>query len=418
MLKVLRRKGARATCAVLSVVAFAMAGCGGGEDGGDSASAASNLKGTPVKIGQIVDETSTTALTYHQTPEAARALVKQINANGGIAGHPVELITCDGKSDPNENAACARKMVRDGVAVVTGFSFNVDRILPVLDAAEIAWVGAWSGWPSEFTSKISFPFASARVVGFGMGQAAAENCERPVIVVMDIPATEESAKIVNGALRVNGKPPAPMVKISPAATDYAPQVAEVAQKGDCAVFLASDPNARVFYATMQQLGKDFRIIGLGGTSINDPIIKLAPQATENAISVNLFPVLDGPEFKSYRDAIAQYSDPDKHPFSTISATGTYAALKVISSVAESVLKSGKDVTKATLLTALNNAKQVETDGVLPTLDLSTPLPLDHPRTFNRSVTFHVVQDGKIVPLNGDASFHDLTDKFLQAFGRG
>lgn len=73
----------------------------------------------PIKIGHIVDLTGNEASTGM---EAQRSLQFAIDAIGGeIAGHPVEIIVCDGQGTPATAADVARQMVEgDKVACILG----------------------------------------------------------------------------------------------------------------------------------------------------------------------------------------------------------------------------------------------------------------------------------------------------------
>lgn len=64
-----------------------------------------------------------------------------INANGGIAGHPLHVTVCDDGGVASQAAACAREAVSgNDVAVVGSFSIAGDpAIVAILQQAKIAW---------------------------------------------------------------------------------------------------------------------------------------------------------------------------------------------------------------------------------------------------------------------------------------
>ena len=75
----------------------------------------------PIKIGNLQDESGgmkalSSALTY-----AATMKIEEVNAAGGINGHPIELITYDTRSDVNEAINAYTRMVeQDEVIAVLG----------------------------------------------------------------------------------------------------------------------------------------------------------------------------------------------------------------------------------------------------------------------------------------------------------
>ena len=118
-------------------------------------------EGEPIKV-MVTAPVDTQLPPYPNIPGAAEVYEQYINANGGVAGRPLEVITCDNKGEPNEGANCARQAVEEGVVAVVGsFTFDASRIIPVLEEANIAWFGACCPLVAqEFTSEISYVLGS------------------------------------------------------------------------------------------------------------------------------------------------------------------------------------------------------------------------------------------------------------------
>ena len=142
---------------------------------------------------------------YPNIPGAAEVYEQYINDNGGVAGRPLDIITCDNKGDPNEGANCARQAVEEQVVAVVGsFTFDASRIIPVLEEANIAWFGACCPLVAqEFTSSISYVLGSLLPgMGAGLGwKMAQDGCENPVNVVIDIPAGDVAYPALRQRLR-------------------------------------------------------------------------------------------------------------------------------------------------------------------------------------------------------------------------
>ena len=204
-----------------------------GVDGGrsDHAGSAAAASGDPIKV-MVSAPVDTQLPPYPNIPGAAEVYEQYINANGGVAGRPLDVITCDNKGEPNEGANCARQAVEEQVVAVVGsFTFDASRIIPVLEEANIAWFGACCPLVAqEFTSSISFVLGSLLPgMGAGIGwKMAQDGCENPVNVVIDIPAGDVAYPALLNAYEVGGGDPTAwrMVKIPPVPQDYSAQVAE------------------------------------------------------------------------------------------------------------------------------------------------------------------------------------------------
>ncbi|NLG66670.1 MAG: ABC transporter substrate-binding protein [Actinobacteria bacterium] len=106
---------------------LALTGCGGGATTTTAATAPAETTSTapgeatttsqaaatgePIKIGLIADNTGSLAHYGHSHEVVAKAAVAKINAEGGIAGRPVELLVEDTESQPTTAAVKARKLV-------------------------------------------------------------------------------------------------------------------------------------------------------------------------------------------------------------------------------------------------------------------------------------------------------------------
>ena len=132
-------------------LALSLTGCGSGSD-----TAADDGSIRIMYIGQITDTANTTP-----RPEAlsgVQAAVARVNADGGVNGKPLTLLTCDDKADANEAAKCAREAVREKVAATIGNNSNFgEAILAILERGNIASIGHLPITQSDFSSPVAFP---------------------------------------------------------------------------------------------------------------------------------------------------------------------------------------------------------------------------------------------------------------------
>jgi branched-chain amino acid transport system substrate-binding protein len=77
--------------------------------------------GEPIKIGLIASLTGTAAAPMPSMQAAVDLEVETINANGGVNGRPIQIISVDDKSDPTTAVAVATKLItQDEVVAILG----------------------------------------------------------------------------------------------------------------------------------------------------------------------------------------------------------------------------------------------------------------------------------------------------------
>jgi ABC-type branched-subunit amino acid transport system substrate-binding protein len=100
---------------ILGVIALSLValGCGSSDD--------SSSDSGPIKLGVITDLTGPIASAGQADANIAKLAVDDINANGGLLGRQVELVTVDSASDPKVAVTKAQELVqREDVDVVIG----------------------------------------------------------------------------------------------------------------------------------------------------------------------------------------------------------------------------------------------------------------------------------------------------------
>jgi ABC-type branched-subunit amino acid transport system substrate-binding protein len=81
------------------------------------------------------------AASHPGGPAVLVAAARALNRAGGLHGHPVGVVYCNNKSDPNLSQSCARQFVDSHVvAVLGGLDANDQLAEPILQAANIPWI--------------------------------------------------------------------------------------------------------------------------------------------------------------------------------------------------------------------------------------------------------------------------------------
>ena len=144
--------------------------------------AARTHAGTPIVIGWAHDSTGPMAPFDGPALAAAQIRVAQINAKGGVNGHPLSITTCDTQGDkPAVSKSCADKLIAQGANVIFT-TCDVDLAAPVVQESinkgllTIApCIGTDQMGPSRFgaAGKLAFSFGNvAQDEGSAMAQFA------------------------------------------------------------------------------------------------------------------------------------------------------------------------------------------------------------------------------------------------------
>ena len=115
--------------------------------GAPAAANAETFSQRPIKIGQSAPFTGPSAALGLEMEDGIEACITAVNRVGGIFGRPIEYIRMDDGYDPDRTLDNVHKMIGAGVFGFCGFVGTPTslRVLPVVTAARMAFVGAFSG---------------------------------------------------------------------------------------------------------------------------------------------------------------------------------------------------------------------------------------------------------------------------------
>jgi branched-chain amino acid transport system substrate-binding protein len=257
--------------ATAGLVALTVVGCGsGGEPDATSApptTATSVLgpvdraTGTPVKIGWSGPEQPG---EVSDATRGATAVAGYANTYlGGLAGRPIELVTCADRTTAEGGQACAEQFVRAGVtAVVAAQGSLLDTALPTLTEAGIPLVLNASG--SAATLRASGVFLLRNPLSFLATAAAYAEENRVgsvVLVVPDTPAALEPARAfapqVFGASGVG----VTVLPVALTVTDDRPQL-EQAEQADPGMYVVTGDAGfcTTVLTAIREVGSDAKIV--------------------------------------------------------------------------------------------------------------------------------------------------------------
>ena len=359
--------------------------------------------GEPIKVMTVAPINSQLP-PYPNIHEAARIYGEWINDRGGINGRPLEVVLCDGRGDPNEDANCGRQAAEeDIVALVGSFTFDASQLMPILEEENIPMFGSCCPIAEiEFSSPASFVTGSNFAIPAGaVARMVDDGCENPAVVYIETASLEFANDVAKDVFTYKGFDPndAKFITIPIAAQDYSAQVAQAIDGTDCIYGGIADSNWAAFLPAMESLGGTQRLYGHQG-NLNSVIAAEFPELTQDGISVNSYPNIEGPMWEDYRAALEEYDAPDLD-WNSLAGLGTWAAYEAFVDI---VSDMEGDITNDTFTDAANGATAVDTGGMVPVLDLSTPFAAmggAFPRIFNRTVTFDRIDNGVLTATDDE-----------------
>ncbi|HBR03934.1 MAG TPA: hypothetical protein DD738_15145 [Ruminiclostridium sp.] len=151
----------------------------------------------PVKIGLIAAKTGVNQAVGKFSQEGAQFAVDEINASGGILGHPVELVIEDEVDNLQASVNAATKLLerKDLIGIIgSPYSQNTLAIMPKILDAKIPYITGGSGdkIAAEINPYVWQPRNRDSVAAGAIAQYAHDvlNIKNPAIVYCTLPTTQ------------------------------------------------------------------------------------------------------------------------------------------------------------------------------------------------------------------------------------
>ncbi|MFJ3497631.1 ABC transporter substrate-binding protein [Streptomyces sp. NPDC086091] len=420
---------ARSVAVLLACTTLA-AGCGLAPGGGDS--------GDDTIVVMTWAPEGTGATNKPGMPAFARAYGRWINANGGLDGRKIKVLTCNDHNEPVDAAKCARQAVKaKAVAVIGSYSQHSESFMPHLEGAGIPYIGGYGVTDAEFTSPLSYPVNGGQpALLAGLGRELAASCGPVALVRPDTIAGDTLPAMLDAGLKAGGHGAAVDQRAAEDATEYGEQADAALEKASAdspgSSGASSDPDADAgaggdkgcvvpalgdrtgtFMDSFRRSRDDYPAVRTATVlgSVDQAVINStggASSAFEGAYVTGWYPVADDARWEPMRKVIKEsaFSDTRIDPADTGVQT-TWIAYTVFRQAVESL--EGGPVTADTLTRSLDDGLKIDTGGLTPTLrwGFSDRLAsIGFPRLVNADVTLQTVRQGRLVAARDD--FTDVT----------
>ncbi|HVV30792.1 MAG TPA: ABC transporter substrate-binding protein [Mycobacteriales bacterium] len=305
-----------AGCAV-ALIAATLAACGssgtssaGGTGTGGQTSPASNLTKSPVVIGNIGGYSGTTFATeYKRTLFGLQAWVQWTNEHGGLAGHPVKLVSYDDQNDPAKSLQFVKRMVENDhvVAILAPVAQGTDNAwanyvkekkVPVIGGVSLD--GNWLDNPYMLATNVTImgyltsQIGAAKTLGNKVGE----------LVCVEQAACKEGISTFEGIVKKLGLGWAGAQAVAGNATNYIAQCA--AMKDAHADVIVPETSATTMVSVVKSCSEQgyHPAIVVPAGNIDQSVV--SDPAFEGALGVNVSPLWfgDSPLTKDWKQAYA------------------------------------------------------------------------------------------------------------------
>jgi ABC-type branched-subunit amino acid transport system substrate-binding protein len=340
--------------------------------------------------------------SYPEGQTAIEAAAMSLNAAGGINGHPIQVEACNDQGDPNVAAQCARKAVSDGdVAVLGSYSQNAGQVLPILQAANVAYVGATAQSVTDTTSPVSFPLEGLNQVVFGgVGDGSTlAGCKKAGILIENYGTTTPLAiQSITSGIELGG---GQIVKVENTGSDlsnYSPAISAIESAGAQCVdtIMPPDQIAEIFQAIRQSANPKITMINAQDTFSTHLLQQLGTTANGMILSSSTYAPTDTsiPAVAHVVSEVGKYEPGAAISQFTIQG---WAAVLLLQDVVKNI--SGT-VTPAAVLTGFEHLTSASTDGLYPPYTTTSPGPVpDAPRIFLTKVLILKFENGTETPVS-------------------
>jgi len=373
----------------------------GAETGGEEPASTEVMEDmTPIKVGAIHDLTGATSDVGTPYADGLRDYVTWRNENGGVEGHPIELVSADYGYKVDVAEQLYTQYVQEGVVAFQGWGTGdtealrtkiaADKI-PFMSASYSANLLNMEEAPYNFLVGTSYSDQAIIAVQWAMDDWAAKgNSDKPKVAVAhhDSPFGQSPVPDAQAFAEANGVEFMSLA-MPGGVTDYVAELAQIQQFGANYIIIqnVSTP-ASVLAKDAKSQGIDAQIVCLNWCA-DELFISLAGDAAEGIVGALPFTPPTVP--------VDGHADPGKwleDHGSSLDEKGLHYVqgwwtMAVMAEGIETVIKEGKEVTGENMKAALESLTNFDTGGVTAPVSFS---PTSHKGT--NSLRLFKVEGGK------------------------
>jgi branched-chain amino acid transport system substrate-binding protein len=356
------RRRAATPVAVLAALTLALGACGGDDDPAAAGDA------EPIVIGNIADLSGPTGDVGTPYSEGVRGYVEWRNAQGGIAGRPIELLWEDYQYD----VAVAERLYSDyvarGVVAIQGWgTADTEALRSRVNADEIPFISA--SYSEELTHAANTPYNFVVATSYSDQLRIALNWIHEQdpgagVAVFHHDSPFGTSPVADGEAYIeqNGLDLGYEVYVMPGgATDFVGELRRVQNAGIGYIVVQNvESPAAVLARDIADQGLDIQLVLLNWSG-GELFIDLAGEASEGAISVQ--PWAPVTHLAPGQDDARGYLEDQGEQLRSLHYTQGWYKMALLAEAIEAVIDAGDEVTGPAIRDALSAIENFDTGGV-------------------------------------------------------
>jgi branched-chain amino acid transport system substrate-binding protein len=364
-----RVKNPAKSLAALAALALGLAACGGDDDGADAdGGAGAEADGEPILIANIADLSGPTSDVGTPYSEGIRGYVEWRNAEGGIAGRPIDLLWEDYQYD----VAVAERLYTDftsqGAVAIQGWgTADTEALRGRVNADEIPFMSA--SYSEELTHAEETPFNFIVATSYSDQMRIAlrwihEQDPGAEVAVFHHDSPFGTSPVADGEAYIEeaGLDLGYQVHVMPGgATDFVGELRRVAADGVGYIIVQNvESPAALLAGDIADQGLDIQLVLLNWAG-GELFIELAGDNAEGAVSVQPWtPVaVEVPG----QDEPRAFLEEQGEELTSLHYTQAWWKMALMSDAIESVVEAGEEVTGPAIRDALSEVEDFDTQGV-------------------------------------------------------
>jgi ABC-type branched-subunit amino acid transport system substrate-binding protein len=316
------------------------------------------LAQSALRIGMVAGFSGPVASVVQESAEGARLYFDAINAQGGIKGQNIELVTQDDKYDPATAAAAAKSLASQGVLalMLSRGTGPTEAMLPVLKDNRLPLIAPATGaislheptQPYVFHLRASYQREAERAVR----HLAGIGVKRITIVQVNDPFGNDAGKGAIKGLDEMKLRAMSHLRFDRNRPDLAPTMQAIAKANiEAVVFIGPAYAVVEGVNALRAAGSPAHVATLSNNASAD-FVKALGENARGVIVTQLFPYERSTSNPLVREALGLAKAAGRHELTPAQLEG-FAAAKL---VVEAIKRAGKDVSRENLLKALDGAR--------------------------------------------------------------
>lgn len=376
------RSRAVSALAALSLSAIALTACAGSSTGGELAD------DEPIVIGVSGPKTGNQAEYGKNWEEGFQIALDEINAAGGIQGHPVELDFQDSQGEASQATTIAQRFVSDEsvLGVMGDFSSATSMVAsPLYQRGGLVQLGITNSHP-DFTETGDFIFATSvtqEVEGREVATKAGALGDKIAVIYLNNDWGSTAFDIIEEQIAADGNELVYSTAVEETSTDFRPQLLAARDAGaDAIVYYTYYASTALLAQQADQAGLDIPELAVSSNYAPE-FLELGGEAVEDIyLNTVFFPGSSDPEVQAFVDAFTEKWGYAPNSFAAYAYDGLHQ-----------------------LAWAAENAETLDRQGLRDALDAGVDIPSvifgdsefnDERRIDDPGFTWIQVQDGEFV----------------------